>query len=156
MEEYVERAILCWDLGRIYGGQEPSRNNRVVVPAHCRLHRLTELVPWNRFLGSKKFKNTVSVLCWNLEQSMGARNLVGIGLLYRPTRLHRLAESFPLNQFLGSKKVGKFGICAKICKLLRSQGINSKESILGLLKNLQIQALSSCTTYKCTCTIQYI
>ncbi len=30
-----------------------------------------------------------------LEQSMGARNLVGIGLSYRPSRLHRLAESIP-------------------------------------------------------------
>jgi hypothetical protein len=29
-----------------------------------------------------------------LEQSMGARNRVGIGLPYRPARLHRLAESF--------------------------------------------------------------
>jgi hypothetical protein len=28
-----------------------------------------------------------------LEQSMGARNRVGIGLPYRPARLHRLAES---------------------------------------------------------------
>jgi hypothetical protein len=32
---------------------------------------------------------------WNLEQSMGARNRVGIGLSYRPTRLHRLSESIP-------------------------------------------------------------
>jgi hypothetical protein len=30
-----------------------------------------------------------------LEQSMGARNRVGIGCSYRPTRLHRLAESIP-------------------------------------------------------------
>jgi hypothetical protein len=30
-----------------------------------------------------------------LEQSMGARNQVGIGLSYRPARLHRLAESMP-------------------------------------------------------------
>jgi hypothetical protein len=29
------------------------------------------------------------------EQYKGARNLVGIGLLYRPARLHRLAESIP-------------------------------------------------------------
>jgi hypothetical protein len=27
-----------------------------------------------------------------LEQSLGARNRVGIGLSYRPARLHRLAE----------------------------------------------------------------
>jgi hypothetical protein len=30
-----------------------------------------------------------------LEQSMGAKNRVGIGLLYRPAWLHRLAESIP-------------------------------------------------------------
>jgi hypothetical protein len=58
------------------------------------------------------------------EQSMGARNRVGIGLWYRPARLHRLAriynrlispgidsklhrvvESIPRKQFLGSLKV---------------------------------------------------
>ncbi len=30
-----------------------------------------------------------------LEQSMGVRNQVEIGLLYRPERLHRLAQSIP-------------------------------------------------------------
>jgi hypothetical protein len=40
-----------------------------------------------------------------LEQSMGARNLVGIRWSYRPDRLHRLAESIPWNQVLGSLKV---------------------------------------------------
>jgi hypothetical protein len=29
-----------------------------------------------------------------IEQSMGARNRVGIGLLFRPDRLHRLADRF--------------------------------------------------------------
>ncbi len=38
-----------------------------------------------------------------LEQSIGARNRVGIGLLYRPTRLHRLAES--ILGFLKSLKI---------------------------------------------------
>ncbi len=37
-----------------------------------------------------------------LEQSMGAKNRVGIGLSYRPERLHRLAESILWNRFLGS------------------------------------------------------
>ncbi len=32
---------------------------------------------------------------------MGARNLGGIGLSYRPARLHRLAELIPWNQFRG-------------------------------------------------------
>ncbi len=39
------------------------------------------------------------------KQSMGARNRVGIVLLYRPARLHRLAELFPWNRFLGPFKV---------------------------------------------------
>jgi hypothetical protein len=39
------------------------------------------------------------------EQSMGARNQVGIGFSYRPARLHRLAESIPKNRFLGSIEV---------------------------------------------------
>jgi hypothetical protein len=38
-----------------------------------------------------------------LEQSIGARNRVGIGMSYRPARLHRVAESIPWNRFLGSK-----------------------------------------------------
>jgi hypothetical protein len=40
-----------------------------------------------------------------LEQPMWARNLVGIGLPYRPDRLHKLAESIPWNRVLGSLKV---------------------------------------------------
>ncbi len=42
-----------------------------------------------------------------LEQSMEARNRVGIGLSLscRPARLHRLAESIPWNRFLGFLKV---------------------------------------------------
>jgi hypothetical protein len=39
------------------------------------------------------------------KQSLGARNRVGIGLLYRPARLHRLAEYIPWNRFLGSINV---------------------------------------------------
>jgi hypothetical protein len=34
-----------------------------------------------------------------LEQSMGARNRVRIGLSYRPVRLHKLAELIPCNRF---------------------------------------------------------
>ncbi len=40
----------------------------------------------------------------------GARNRVGIRLLYRPARLHRLEELIPWNRFLGSLKVYKFGL----------------------------------------------
>ncbi len=39
-----------------------------------------------------------------LEQSMGARNWVRIGLLYRPAELNRLAESIPWIQLLHSLK----------------------------------------------------
>ncbi len=41
-----------------------------------------------------------------LYQSMGARNLVGIGLSLRLARLHRLAESIP-----GSLKMEKYRLC---------------------------------------------
>ncbi len=36
-----------------------------------------------------------------LEQSMGARNRVRVGLSYWPARLERLAKSIPWNRFLG-------------------------------------------------------
>ena len=54
-----------------------------------------------------KGRATYSSVYWAriLEQSMGARNRVGIGLSYRPARLHRLAEFIPRSQFLGSLKV---------------------------------------------------
>jgi hypothetical protein len=41
------------------------------------------------------------------EQSMGARNRVGIGLSYRIATLHGLPEWIPWNRFLGSVKVLK-------------------------------------------------
>jgi len=40
-----------------------------------------------------------------LEQSLGARNQVGRGLMNRSARLQRLLELIPFNQFLGSLKV---------------------------------------------------
>ncbi len=44
------------------------------------------------------------------NQSMGARNWVGIELSYRPVRLNRLAELIPWNRFLGSWNVYKYGL----------------------------------------------
>jgi hypothetical protein len=44
-----------------------------------------------------------------LEQSMGARNRVGIGLPYRPARLHRLAELTSWSQCLDSLKIKNTG-----------------------------------------------
>ncbi len=49
-----------------------------------------------------------NLLCRNFTTSMGAKNRVGIGLLYRPASLHSLAESIPWNRFLGSLKVYKY------------------------------------------------
>jgi hypothetical protein len=77
---------------------------------------------WVRCLGS---------LYGILEQSMGARNRVGIGLSYRPARLHRLAEFIPWNRFLGSKIVYKNGLATY------AGGVDSAESIPGLLKSLK-------------------
>ena len=58
---------------------------------------------------------------------MGARNQVGIGLVYRPARLHRLAEFIPWNRFLGSINVYKYGlrippIYSRSCKVKTSFG----------------------------------
>jgi hypothetical protein len=49
----------------------------------------------------KPFTSSLNICPWTRslvgisEQSMGAKNRVGIGLSYRPARLHRLAESIP-------------------------------------------------------------
>jgi hypothetical protein len=77
----------------------------------ARLHRLAESIPRNRFLGSLNVYKFGLVLHARLgtavgagifEQSMGARDRVGIGLSYRPARLHSLAVLGPWNRFLGS------------------------------------------------------
>jgi hypothetical protein len=59
------------------------------------------------------------------RQSMGARNQVGIGLLYRPARLHSLAEPIPWNRFLGSIKVKKYQLRLNNSK---SENIGKKKS----------------------------
>ncbi len=61
-----------------------------------------------------------------LEQSMGARNRVGIGLSYWPARLHRLAESVPWNRFLGSLKVKKFGRGKIFSQICHCRGIGTR------------------------------
>jgi hypothetical protein len=68
-----------------------------------------------------------NILIYNaviLEQSMGARNQVGIGLPYWAATLNRLAESIP-----GLLKSLKCSTRARIYKRLRSPGIDSKVSI---------------------------
>jgi hypothetical protein len=47
-----------------------------------------------------------------LEQSMGARNRVGIGLSYWPARLQSLAESIPWIRYLDSLNVYKYTVVA--------------------------------------------
>jgi hypothetical protein len=51
--------------------------------------------------GNGRLKSSAGIL----EQSMGARNRVGVGLSYRPARIYRLAELINGNRFLGSLKV---------------------------------------------------
>ncbi len=50
-----------------------------------------------------------------LEQSMEARNRVGIGLSYRPARLHRLAESNP-GLLKKVKKIWAMFYCSTLVK----------------------------------------
>jgi hypothetical protein len=58
-----------------------------------------------------------------LEQSMGARNRVGIGLSHWPARLHRLAESIP--GLLKSLKISALITCgSSVISLLQLSQIN--------------------------------
>ncbi len=51
---------------------------------------------YHKFTGRRRVMLSVPTASAGiLEQSMGARNQVGIGLTYRPARLHRLVESIP-------------------------------------------------------------
>jgi hypothetical protein len=48
------------------------------------------------WIGNKKSMINKAETCAGiLDQSMGAKNRVGIGVSYRPAKLHRLAESIP-------------------------------------------------------------
>ncbi len=84
------------------------------------------LTPWTIVAQTKAFLEKLKLSDWILEQSMGVRNRVGLGLSYRPTtaRLHCLTESFPWNRFLGSL-----------------------ESISGLLESLKIPSLGKQSVY---------
>jgi hypothetical protein len=66
------------------------------------------------------------LIVWcNLEQSVKARNQVGIGLSYRPARLHRLrlAESIPWNRFRNSLKVPSLNLSIRILyRYIEKQG----------------------------------
>ncbi len=51
------------------------------------------------------WKNATQMYAGILNNLLGVKNPVGIGLSYRPARLHRLAELVPKNRFLGSLKI---------------------------------------------------
>ncbi len=89
------------------------------------------------------------------EQSMGAKNLVGIVLSYLAARLHRLAELISWNQFLGSFKVLKFGLRRletlheKFKKKFPAFLMRTNQNFLGLFKNLDSISRLSLSCTKC-------
>jgi hypothetical protein len=60
-------------------------------------------IAWRSSTTNRVSYRAVSAGIFN--QSMGARNRVGVGLSYQPARLHRLAEFIPWSRFLGSINV---------------------------------------------------
>ncbi len=76
-------------------------------------HVFVVCTDWNGRMSGQRKTGQLGIWAGIFKQSMGSRNQVGIGLSYRPARLHRLA------------------------------GIDSLESIPGLLKSLKIRALVS-------------
>ncbi len=87
---------------------------------------------WVRCLASLFYLYVFLIICAGiLEQSMGARNRVGIGLLYRPARA-RICKAFKENRNrfpFDSGYIGWHG------------GVDSAESISGLIKSLKIPSL---------------
>jgi hypothetical protein len=94
------------------------KNQNTVYNLFCLLLTSNQLLPWIHrpinlisilflVINTKEFTPKAFPCAGILEQSMGARNRVIIGLLYRayrPAWLHRLAESIPWNRFLSSLK----------------------------------------------------
>ncbi len=75
------------------------------------------------------------------QQSMGTRNRVGIGLSYRLARA-RICKPFnePRNRFLAWRAGTTTLFVVSTRQASKAYGIDSSESIPGLLKRLQIQA----------------
>ncbi len=67
------------------------------------------------------------------KQSVGARNRVGIGLLYRPYRLRRLAELIPWNRLLGAI-TWKFGLRSSLNLSILS-GPDAQSVVRSTVKN---------------------
>ncbi len=78
-----------------------------------------------------------------LEQSMGARNRVGMGLSYRPARA-RICKPFkkPRNRFLAWRAGTSILFVVLVRQATFAGGINSSGSIPGLLESLRIRAQS--------------
>ncbi len=74
----------------------------------ARLHRLTELIPRNQFLGSFNVYKYGLRLHWLAELVPWNRFLGSLNIYKYGLRLHWLAESIAWNQFLGSLNVYKY------------------------------------------------
>jgi hypothetical protein len=81
----------------------------------------------------RKFQHRAGIY----KQSMGTRNRVGIGLLYRPARAH-ICKPFqePGIDSQSGRPVGQ----PYLYRFARIRRLASSESIPGLLKRLQIRA----------------
>ncbi len=110
-EKWSNSNILSWKTWiRIQIIMEPQYcMQHICVNIHVRLLLSTKSLKENIFpveKERKKERTSIPSISGQksssgiLEQSMGARNRVGIGLPYRPARLHRLAQSIPCNRFL--------------------------------------------------------
>jgi hypothetical protein len=71
------------------------KNPRYGIPACFRIFPFVEYEEFNNFLRLIAASNLKKTSAGILEQSIGARNRVGIGLSYLPASLNRLAESVP-------------------------------------------------------------
>ncbi len=120
---FIKRLLTCSRIYRSLTGGQSQLRHRVVVPVRlqcwragtttlCRswLYLLVRnlwilllkytrwqkwrLVPKETLVFWHPFANYLAVF-FAILNSVGARNRVGIGLLYRPARLHRLAEFIP-------------------------------------------------------------
>jgi hypothetical protein len=91
-----------------------------------------------------------------LEQSMGARNRVGIGLSYRPARLHRLAEFIPGNRFLGSLKTGFDRSILRHSRIWAAAVKAMLNKLFTVLKNMHVYISSKYVCLYSLCSLRWI
>ncbi len=116
---YCLRVGMCWPIG------VPSPTHKIWRWQFWNLQFLhMESVP-----PRKNFTTELEIVNVRVRQ---------IVLSYRPAKLHKLAESIPWIRFLGSLNVYKF-----VLWIYFSQGIDSVESISGVLESLKIRAQDS-------------